>query len=363
MKIYLLPILLCTYFFSYSQSKKNTSGSPDLFGKMKKELIVFKPQPNQDNRLFPFSNIKVIDKRFDTSAIGYMKIYKNVYENYKLITDKGLSVDLESFLNSFYQKKITVNNYSLVIVLRKFWFYKNYHVGEDEFLRNKRRSDYLLNLGIDCFLFNDTVYTPLIRKDTTVVMDELSRESEKGTLLSETLKNIFGSLSLYNSITYVNKKSLSGDELEEYYNKNFRKPILSDDLKKGVYMNFDEFQKNAPSHTIFEVRKTNLADDIYLINNNDTIPIRNAWGYCDGKKIYIKSGNNLFELSRQGRGFSFIGGGKLTHQKQNYNPSFDDTKPPAVNLGAAAITQLIFADKFKLELFPMQLDMETGEVY
>ncbi len=232
---------------------------------MKKEIVALKIQPNVDSRVFPFSNIKIMDKRFDTSAIGYMKIYRNVYDNYKLITGNKLRADLESLVNDFYPKKTTDSNYILLIVLRKFWFYKEYVATDGEFFKNRKRSKYLFNLGMDCFLLNDSVYTPLLKKDTIVLMDEITKQSEKGALISKTIKDVFESLSLYNSITPINKRRLNKEELEEYYNKNFRKPILTDQFKKRVYMSFDEFKMNAPSHTNFEVRKTNLADDIYLI--------------------------------------------------------------------------------------------------
>ncbi|MEO6455377.1 MAG: hypothetical protein ABIN97_14955, partial [Ginsengibacter sp.] len=163
----------------------------------------------------------------------------------------------------------------------------------------------------------------------------------------------------------LTKRGYTINEINENYNKSFKKAILSDkNLNRGVYMSFNEFKSNSPSYTSFEVKKTTLADDIYLIDGKDTIPTQKAWGYCDGKKSYIKMGGNLFELNKQDNSFSFIGNKGLTHNYSNPRYNYNDNYSPGVNLGAAGLSQLLFStNKFKIHLFPMKLDMETGEVY
>lgn len=143
------------------------------------------------------------------------------------------------------------------------------------------------------------------------------------------------------------------------------------------------------SITNFDIRKTKLADDIYIVEGNDIIPTQRAWGYCDGKKIYIRVARNLFELDKQDRSFSFMGSEILTHRYYKPNDSrrtYNDDSSPAASISSAAldgllnptynggneaatsirrsvVDGLLTTDRFKIRLIPMPVDMETGEVY
>ncbi|MEO6639492.1 MAG: hypothetical protein ABIN25_14525 [Ginsengibacter sp.] len=365
MKFYFVLLLVFIGLSCKCQTKKNTASSRDEFSKFRKEIIQFDDKPGKVASILPFSSIYIIDKRFDTASIGYMKIYRNVYDNYRLVTENNFTSELGIFLNSLCQKNTVTDSFpTLVIVLRKFWFYKDYEVPDNKFFKSKTKSNCLLKLGMDCFLYKDTSYMPLLRRDTVLVLDEISRESMKGTLVSVALQDFFKNLFADRNIAIHGKKRPLGKrELEEYYNKNFSKPILTHKPRRGVYMSFDEFIQNAPSQLNFEVKNTDLADDIYLISDTDTIPSRSAWGYCDGEKIFIKAGMNLFELIRQGSAFAFVGNSKLTHKQYDSRYVYNNSRSSAENLAAAGLTQLFSVDKFTLQLFPMLLDMDTGEVY
>jgi hypothetical protein len=363
MKYNLLSIFLCLSFFSYSQ-QKNTLDTSSFFNKLSKKLIVLKTPPDSYDKSFSFSGIKVIDKRLDTSAIGYMRIYKPAYENCKLSTANDLKYDLESFFNKLFKPNNTANN-SLVIVVRKFWFYKKYYIENDRLLKSNIISHYTFSLGIDCFSLADSTYTPLIKKDTVIVMDAGFKESEKGALISSSLRDVLISLSLDSVVRSITRrKKFSSDELNEYYNNSIHLSIINDTiLKKGVYRSFDEFKRNAPFYTNFDVKKGRQTI-INLIDGKDTIPTRNLWGYCTGKRIFIKNDGHLFELQRQGSSLAFMGNKELINVKREGSIPLDILSRNALWLPATMVAiAMSVPDRFQFELVPLRLDIESGKVY
>lgn len=365
MRLFVSAILLCTFLSSHSQSRKKYADPSEYFDKMQKDVVTFNPKPCSDCNPFPFSNIKVIDKRYDTSSFGYMLDYKMSRKDCKLVTANGLETDLETYLNTIFKNKFVSNGSSLVIVLRKFRFYGNYS-DDNKPLSKSNKTDYFLQAGIDCFLLSDSLYIPLIRKDSAMPVYGALKDAERGTSIVSSLKMLLKSLPIDSAISQIaNRKKLNYQELNEYYDKKFKYPVIEDcELKKGVYMSFNEFRNNAPSYVNFDVVKSKIADDIYLIKGQDTALTRDAWGYCDSKNIYIKAGIRLFVLNKQVKGFSFMGFKKLNHK---YYGGFSVPNNPENYDAADLITvglALLFPprDKFIPNTVPLYLDMESGEV-
>lgn len=81
-------------------------------------------------------------------------------------------------------------------------------------------------------------------------------------------------------------------------------------LKKGLYKTFEEFQSNNPSEEgDLVIKNRSTAAQIYLLANRNELVLRDAsgqehklknyWGFCDGKNIYIKD-NGLNKLQEIG---------------------------------------------------------------
>ncbi|MEI3799514.1 MULTISPECIES: hypothetical protein [Chitinophaga] len=81
-------------------------------------------------------------------------------------------------------------------------------------------------------------------------------------------------------------------------------------LKKGLYKTFEEFQSNNPSEEgDLVIKNRSSAAQIYLLANRNELVLRdgagqehklkNYWGFCDGKNIYIKD-NGLNKLQEIG---------------------------------------------------------------
>jgi hypothetical protein len=83
-------------------------------------------------------------------------------------------------------------------------------------------------------------------------------------------------------------------------------------LSKGVYRNFIEFRDNAPGITGFSFReKSNPIGNEYdatrgVIKSKGEV-LENVWGYCDGQQIFIKVGEEFFEVFQEEGIFWFEG--------------------------------------------------------
>lgn len=56
----------------------------NVFDKIKIEFVEFKSKTQQPVSALPFSNIKVIDKRYDTFCMGYMKYGSKLIQQTKI---------------------------------------------------------------------------------------------------------------------------------------------------------------------------------------------------------------------------------------------------------------------------------------
>jgi hypothetical protein len=81
-------------------------------------------------------------------------------------------------------------------------------------------------------------------------------------------------------------------------------------LKKGLYKSFEEFQTNSPSEEgDLVIKNRSSAAQIYLLANRNELVLRDAagqehkvknyWGFCDGKNIYIRD-NGLNKIEETG---------------------------------------------------------------
>jgi hypothetical protein len=341
-----LLIFLFLIHTCYSQQDEPAK----VFNKIKKEFIEFKSKAEQAGSVLPFSNIKVIDKRYDTSCMGYMKYGSKVIQHSKLVTKNNLSADLENYLSDLNKKNFSSNNKSLVMVIKKLWFHTDYN--SNKTFDNAKNMSYFFALNIDFYIRSGNLYTPFMREDTIIKIPIKVFQRLKGILIGEALQNVFNDL-LLSKAPDISSNKITFSELNTYYEERFNLPIFyTSSLQKGVYMTFEEFKNNAPSVLVFEVTKTKLTDDIYVEHENKFILNRTAWGYCDGTNTFVKLGMNLFQLFRQGFTYSLFGNTRIILAPSGMSSS-----------GSIGIDVLstIFPPKSAIDVTPIQLDMETGK--
>ena len=94
----------------------------------------------------------------------------------------------------------------------------------------------------------------------------------------------------------------------------FSYPILTaDSLQAGIYKNFIEFRNNLPTlgQNFSVKKKRNDFGQYFKAQRQDLLvdgqKVENIWGYSDGQKIFIKLGEEFFEVFIEDGFFWFLG--------------------------------------------------------
>jgi len=381
----LIYLLVPTCIFAQdSQTWKREEFDLHEFAKEKIRL-----QPFHSNITLKYINhILVIDARADSMPIGFRQRIAS-YNKFFLVLQNGVARETEEFVNHYFSLSQADTACKVIMVLKKLWL-----TDELEFTHlnsSEKLTDTIQNwtsgiiVKIEFYLQQKSDYYPLYRFDTIY-----SRPLNIGEAGAEFLqRGIIFSLSrlsqLDEKLPGIHTRKLSWEEIENYNEQRFDLPILKDSvLSAGVYRSFEEFKKNAPSQKEYTLKKSKLNDMIYVRQPDGTeVAERNVWGYCDGKKIFLRSVDNFFQLQRQGNAF-YIYGAKVLKNKhaKRYSATnkFDPSNPPYPEMPEDKAVQGAGADadvlaganlnpsqgptrKLRLIFKPYQLDWDDGEIY
>ena len=311
---------------------------------------------------FPFlEKIEVVDARSDSTCIGF-RTRSTEKNNQILQFSKGLKAEFEFFFRKMIKFNPDTNAATAILVVRNYWI-NEFDVDEndnDKFTEN-RSGKYAarktaLRATFDFYFAKNDAYYVAYRFDT-LASAFLNIKEFSENYLENILQNSISRLQLIDPTTHViNKRKFTRGELEAYYRARWDKPILTDsELVRGVYKNFTEFLSNRPSIERFVVKKDKLVDILYVpLKNEEMTVARDVWGYCDGKKIFIKSGENYYLLVRVQNGFYFLGSKELIKTQDDsymYDPYM------GMNMRVTSESYL------KNRLFPLKVDMEKGNTY
>jgi hypothetical protein len=302
----------------------------------------------------PFSKIKVIDARWDTSKIGFISTglipgSRNNFEKLKL--KSGVSQNLESYLKNFTTDQPDSNQANLLIVLKKFWITSSRPYDYQKFnSSNIVNGESTIIAKWELYIYKEDQYLPFRRIDTIISIKQsvkqLFKNEDAEYYNKETIYSILdGLLNQYNFSTAIKvfeqkqKKTLS--EIIALNNERFLLPVLRDSIiSKGVFLNFEEFKRNTPSIPDFKETKIRGARNNQITTEQGD-PITIYWGYS-GK--YLKTGRYDSETSyRKGNTFEFF------------------EKVRTMSTTGAHVP--FFLDKGGLYWIPYQIDMETGAFY
>jgi hypothetical protein len=312
-------------------------------------------------------SIEVVDARPDTIAIGLASL--NNKKPFFVVSEGAFAYDAQQFLNaSIHFTK--PDSFSVVMVIKKFWVTG----GLDNEMEQKIR-----NTGIDTstgkissllakmefYLKRGSDYFILYRFDSTITRN-LSVSRDASALVEQALVSSISKLSEINSkfqSISESKRKFSWDEIEAHNQKRFDMPVLKDSVHiRGVYFSFEEFKNNNPGQRDFEIQRDKLADLIFIKQaDGKLVPERDAWGYCDGRDLYIKSLENYFLLQRQGNAYYIYGAKELKHKRviplvgPVSNATFGG---PTRTTNPVAPT----SEGFTLKLRPYELDWDNGEL-
>jgi hypothetical protein len=326
----------------------------------KSKLHTVKPVPIEwGGKTLPFKNVVVVDSRFDTSKLGYIKDFR-YYE--KLHTPDALPETLQQTINTYQRLGDSSSAPSLYIFIKHLWLQQSSY---NELSKQKLSNGYLENVGyvacsavLECYMQKDSFYYPLFRLDTML--------TQKGNLrkkADELLTEPFQVALLKSSSINLGKKrkQMTAQEVTAYNSSKKNYPRLQTDiLEHGIYLTFQDFLHNRVTKGPFEVQR-GLTDELYTVDGKDKKLLLEFWGFCDGQKQYMKVGFNFYELSREQDTYEMIGAKKLIQTPDvAYRPNGSS---PVDIIGAGIINMANRGGPQTTLIKPLQLNMETGEPY
>lgn len=349
----LFIIIALSPFLSFAQKQEKKPFSFQDF--QQKKIVLSKPVSKLAASQY-FDDLIVTDARFDTSAIGF---YKNNY----FVFDKGAAQTIENQLKDKFDMPGSNTGNQVIIFIKNLWIstqFQSKNISTD--LPNDDDWQGGVKCKIECFNKKDSLYYPLFRFDTTIVAKNSEIKNKYSTLIDDCINMLANKiLAAYAKPFSAKSKQLNWEEVNQHNIAPFEIPILKQNqLKKGIYANFNEFKNNSPKYAVFEITKTKLADIIYVKDSSTGVsyPLRNVWGYCDGRQIFIKSADNYFPIYRIANSFYLTGAKSLDRKMSSGTEN-------------AAASYLLFGNtnarvsktKYKIHYSPYQVDMETGEIY
>jgi hypothetical protein len=259
----------------------------------------------------PFKEIIVLDKRFDTTKIGYT--HDNLSNKYsKIVLQKSWS----GILNEYFKYNLDTNSHqTLFIVIQAFWmqFGTLAEVQRikkiNEIYKDDKDRGGSCMAELDVFVQSDSVFQALFKIDTTF----LSLSGYNRNKLDNFFFLPFDSIAIKINLLSVpqnilNKRKIKLNEINNVYNNRFQIPVLKQiNPEKGVFLSFQDFKENKPRFTQFGFKKGDLSDEVYIINNGKQEVIEKYWGFFDSSGLYIRLGSNAFRAIRQQNTFELVG--------------------------------------------------------
>ncbi len=330
--------------------------NPDILPKIKLTLSA-NGQQSPEIKL-PFSGIRILDNRFDTSKLGFaptFQIIKNKKKaGRKIIVEGGVQNSLEKYYNNVYQNSFSNSKLKLLIVLKKLWISSidNSKSKEIDILRGSKfqsflycKLEYYINEGEKFYPFKrlDTVISDINSDTSDIRLSKYPSESEGLKLILNSLVENIDYNKVINNLQRIPEKSWSDIQI---FNSAFYKiPVLNDSvIAKGVFLTFNEFRNNKPSVVNFAERVIYLKGgktQNYIEDSNGN-RISNYWGYNTGTSVKCSKFGN-YELPRIGNTFECFGSYQQFEERAS----------------------LLYGNVYKDidNWMPYQLDMETGNIY
>lgn len=369
MKKISLAIAFSIFIFSFSQSQVSDSKKKEDFDITKfKTREIDIPVSKNSVPLISIDSIQVVDARPDTVNVGLT--LKSFHRPAFIVLKHGVKNSVERFLTSYASSHKKNEKTILIVVLKKLWLTGDLDPADNRKYLNDKVSKYetpkkAVVAKLEFYLHEESDYFPLYRFDSTLYQQETPPESGSELIQNVLMLSLAKMQSIDKSLrsSLTAKRKLNWEQIRKYNEDVYDVAILKDTLlNRGVYMSFDEFKKNTPSITEFEIKKEKEYDALYVRDANGTeVGIRNVWGYCDGKDIYIRQHNNYSLLQRLGNALYIYGVKDVLHVQ---TPSASPTPSYGYPGGAPTYSPNWGAggERIVAELMPYQLDWDTGKL-
>ncbi|MBS1664364.1 MAG: hypothetical protein JST68_25180 [Bacteroidetes bacterium] len=303
-------LFICSSAFSQAKSyfpKPSLSTLPSITIHLHEE-----DAPAQATTRSSFTHFEVLDQRPDTARIGVHTNKSSVRHprDRQLVFDKPANTAIESWLNQHFTK--SDGPYTALIVLRTLWLSDAKYLKEDlkryPGLQLERTH---IRLKAEVYAGRDGNYMPIFRFDTLFytiksVYSIRSPYTDWDEDLAALLANLADSASAIASRKQAGSLSIPLAAIHEFNASRFDPPI--DDnapLTPGVYASFEEFRNNTPSIQNFEIKREGTLHLLYITEPGGSYYSHDAWGYCDGKNIYVMRDGILRLAWKEGKAYYF----------------------------------------------------------
>jgi hypothetical protein len=309
------PISVITIMaLALSGSAQSGSTSPGL-AELPRVTIHLK----ESGPAFPsaFNHFEVIDDRADTARIGIHTFVPSILghsRNRQLVFSQPAAAEIAGFLNKYYNRPDA--QWSALIVLRNLW------LSDANYLREEKVRDpnvlshrTHIRLKAEIYACRDSVYIPIMRFDTLQTYKRSNQYNNWNSYyslwendLTAVLGEMTDSLSGLTGARVETGRRLQWADILQFNESRFQPAIAASNvLTTGVYASFQEFRDNAPSIRHFEIQQEN-GDHLLYINDATGASqySHDAWGYCDGKTIFIMRDGKLYPLWKEGKTFYFF---------------------------------------------------------
>lgn len=337
----------------YSQKNQSEISKLDLY-------VLDETAREPKKNLLPFSAFQIVDLRFDTTNIGFIK---DRLKYRSIVTRNKFDSEIETKLNKKYKNYLdSSSGKTLVIFIKHFWLHETSNAkqaNEKIIIKNSydNYSFYRLTTLLESFIKTDTHSKAFLRIDSIFSLRAFSK-IEDGSLLLP-FDNLIEKANEINVEKLISsRKPMNEEELKNYYSKIFEAPRLKKNItEKGIYMIFKDFINNRITDKDFTIQYGKLTDELFIKENGKEIILENFWGFSDGAKNYIRIGMNFYELQEFGNSFAFWGSKHII--VRNFNPSRD---PNDASLLIAGISSLKNKTAKNYDV-PLLLNMDTGKLY
>ena len=263
-----------------------------------------------------FSHFEVMDERPDTARIGIHNFVPFLLHsrNRQLVFRHSAAREIADYLNTRFARPGAP--YSALIVLRNLWLSDANFIKEEK-VKNAgiMASRTHIRLKAEIYAFKDSFYLPLMRYDTTQTYKRGNTYNNLVTYyalwnkdLSSVLCEMTDSAAGLVAARAEHARHIQREDILQFNRSRFDVEIThTSSLTPGVYASFDEFRKNAPSIPHFEIRNGKRDQILYIQDANGSFYYSHtAWGYCDGRSVFIMRDGKLYQLWKEGNAFYFF---------------------------------------------------------
>ena len=287
--------------------------SPSLSGLPAITIRLNQDAPPKNNTNSLFSHFEVIDQRPDTGRIG-LHIDKGAASHGRdrqLVFARPAATELADWLNQHYTRPDAP--YTGLIVLRTLWLSDaNYQLEDLMKDPHKQQERTHIRLKAEVYAGRDSNYMPVFRFDTLfytikAVYSVHSPYSDWERDLADILSDLADSASFLAGQKHDHGRQIPLAAIRQFNQSRFVSPLDGNPaLTRGVYASFEEFRNNTPSIQNFEIKMEGTSLLLYIKESNGkSYYSHDAWGYCDGKDVFVMRDGALRSAWKEGKAFYF----------------------------------------------------------